>query len=154
MGFLILRPWVQLPPRTPFFILMMNDIVYLNATTVSYHGKALAIMGQPAGGKSTLALLLIQQGWKLVADDLTYFTQKGRLLYANVAKRYAGVLFIRGQGFIKNIPTADKVPLVGILYLGSPYKNNFLPDTGDIPVFFTPMHSQKLPDDVFKLFNG
>ena len=69
--------------------------LYYNATSVSIDGIGLLIEGAPKTGKSSLALSLIDEGAKLISDDLTFLSLKNNKLYALPQKKMTGQLFIR-----------------------------------------------------------
>ena len=48
-------------------LLRPRGLVVLHASSVDIDGKAVAFVGNPGRGKSTLALALLEQGHKLVA---------------------------------------------------------------------------------------
>ncbi|MBR6730630.1 MAG: serine kinase [Alphaproteobacteria bacterium] len=75
--------------------------LYYNATSVSIDGIGLLIEGAPKTGKSSLALSLIDEGAKLISDDLTFLSLKNNKLYALPQKKMTGQLFIRELGFLK-----------------------------------------------------
>ena len=66
------------------------------------------IFGPSGAGKSDLALRLINEGAKLVADDRVELFVSRHRLYARPPKKTAGLLEIRGVGIIE-IPHTNKV---------------------------------------------
>jgi len=51
-------------------ILIQRKILPLHGSAVAINGKAYAIVGRSGAGKSTLSTLLLQQGFRLISDDL------------------------------------------------------------------------------------
>ena len=66
------------------------------------------ILGPSGAGKSDLALRLINEGAKLVADDRVELFVFRRHLHARPPKKTAGLLEIRGVGILE-IPHTNKV---------------------------------------------
>lgn len=82
----------------------------LHATTVAIGAVGVAIEGPSGGGKSDLALRLIDGGARLVADDQTLVERRGDGLVARVPDAIAGLLEVRGLGIIQ-MPYLAEVPL-------------------------------------------
>ena len=61
---------------------------------------AVLLRGPPGAGKSDLALRLIDQGWRLVADDQTAIERAGEALLASAPGAIAGLLEVRGLGIL------------------------------------------------------
>ena len=74
-------PFKPLPyaQALPFFEWGLNwciaayslQFLIIHAAVVEKHGKALILPGSPGSGKSTLCAALINQGWRLLSDELT-----------------------------------------------------------------------------------
>lgn len=77
----------------------MSDLYY-NATGVSIDGMSILIEGEAKSGKSSLALSLIEEGAKLIGDDVVFFTLQNKRIYALPPKKLAGAIFIRGMGLL------------------------------------------------------
>ncbi|GMK40056.1 HPr kinase [Paenibacillus sp. CCS19] len=58
-------------------ILLQRRIVPLHGSAIVIHGKAYAIVGESGAGKSTLAAALLQEGYKLLTDDVIALTWRG-----------------------------------------------------------------------------
>jgi len=56
------------------------------------------IIGPSGAGKSDLALRLLGQGWRLVADDYAHVFASGDAVWATPAERIAGLIEVRGLG--------------------------------------------------------
>jgi len=94
----------------------MEKTQMLHASCVAVGAKSVLLMGEPGGGKSDLALRLIDRGGKLVADDQVVLTRKGKEILTSCPDSIKGLIEIRGVGIFK---TAHKqnVPLLLIVQL-------------------------------------
>ncbi|MBI2059055.1 MAG: hypothetical protein HYT87_04725 [Nitrospirae bacterium] len=52
----------------------------LHATVLTGHGGTLALLGTPGAGKSTLALAMLDEGWRLVTDDVLFYRTHSRAI--------------------------------------------------------------------------
>ena len=84
--------------------------LYYNATSIVLDGIGILIEGAEKSGKSSLALSLIDEGAKLISDDLTFLSLKDKALYALPAQKMQGCLFIRELGILK-IDQVQKEPV-------------------------------------------
>ncbi len=79
--------------------------MFMHATSVAlkagarWHGVLLR--GPSGSGKSDLALRLIEDGARLIADDQTHLSKKGRTLIASPPPVLAGMIEVRGIGIVK-----------------------------------------------------
>jgi len=96
----------------------------VHATSVEIDGHAVLIRGPSGGGKSDLALRLIDAGAMLVADDQTAITIDGGRLFAGVPETIAGLLEVRGLGIIRvpyrpkdveRLPEPSSAQLLGVM---------------------------------------
>jgi HPr kinase/phosphorylase len=78
----------------------MTETTTIHATTVALDGVAVVLRGPPGAGKSDLALRLIDQGARLVADDQTVLTRRGTAVLASAPSPIAGRLEVRGLGIV------------------------------------------------------
>ena len=62
--------------------------------------RGVLITGPSGAGKSDLALRLIGQGWRLVADDYAHVFASGGALYATCPPTIAGRIEARGVGVL------------------------------------------------------
>ena len=76
----------------------------LHATAVARRTPAgwrgVLIQGPSGVGKSDLALRLIGQGWRLVADDWTHLWASNGALYAAAPTTITGQIEVRGLGIV------------------------------------------------------
>lgn len=63
--------------------------------------RAVLLRGPSGAGKSDLALRLLEAGGRLVADDQTRLTRRGRALVATAPATLAGLIEVRGVGIVK-----------------------------------------------------
>lgn len=61
-------------------LLIQRGMLVLHGNALEKDGRAVVCMGHSGAGKSTLAYALMQQGWRLLADDLVAVTPDGRVL--------------------------------------------------------------------------
>jgi len=73
----------------------------INATCVSVENKGVLIVGPAGAGKSDLALRLIDQGAKLIADDQTELKIEKNELCAAAPSTIKGLFEIRHVGLVR-----------------------------------------------------
>lgn len=61
-------------------LLIQRGMLVLHGNALEKNGQAIVCMGHSGAGKSTLAYALMQQGWRLLADDLVAVTPQGMVL--------------------------------------------------------------------------
>jgi serine kinase of HPr protein (carbohydrate metabolism regulator) len=83
----------------------------LHATCVALGDRGVLITGPSGSGKSDLALRLIDEGAKLVADDLTTLRAEAAGLLALAPPRLAGKIEVRGIGIVP-VASASEARLV------------------------------------------
>lgn len=72
----------------------------------SIGGRGILIEGPPGCGKTSLALMLLDRGARLVGDDGVWLTVRDGRLWASAPPNIAGKLEIRNVGIIE-LPTID-----------------------------------------------
>jgi HPr kinase/phosphorylase len=113
----------------------MRDL-NIHATCVALGRKGVLLLGPSGAGKSDLALRLINDGARLVADDRTdLFLRNGRL-HARPPAAIAGLIEVRGLGIIA-LPTARPPAVALAVQLGRPAQR--LP----APAFYMPFKNAK-----------
>jgi serine kinase of HPr protein (carbohydrate metabolism regulator) len=88
----------------------------LHATAIAIGRSAALLSGASGSGKSDLALRLVDEGARLVADDQTILTVSGNRLLASAPAILLGKIELRGLGIVK-LPGAkvtQKAP-IGLL---------------------------------------
>jgi len=99
----------------------------VHATSVEIDGHAVLIRGPSGGGKSDLALRLIDGGATLVADDQTALSAEGGRLFASVPETIAGLIEVRGVGLLR-VPHRARAPLALVVDLVPPKDVERLPE--------------------------
>jgi hypothetical protein len=61
-------------------LLIQRGILVLHGNALEKVGQAIVCLGHSGAGKSTLAYALMEQGWRLLADDLVAITAAGQVL--------------------------------------------------------------------------
>ena len=61
-------------------LLIQRGMLVLHGNALERDGQAIVCLGHSGAGKSTLACALMQQGWRLLADDLVAITADGQVL--------------------------------------------------------------------------
>jgi serine kinase of HPr protein (carbohydrate metabolism regulator) len=79
--------------------------MFVHATSVALKAGArwrgVLLRGPSGSGKSDLALRLIDEGGRLIADDQTHLARKGHALIASPPPVLAGMIEVRGIGIVK-----------------------------------------------------
>lgn len=99
----------------------------VHGTCVAIQGRGVLLRGPSGGGKSDLALRLIDGGALLVADDQTRLERHGRNLIASPPETIAGMLEVRGLGLVR-LPYLERVPLDLVIDLVTPSEVERLPE--------------------------
>ncbi len=81
------------------------DAEHVHATCVAIRHEpgwsAVLLRGPSGAGKSSLALRLIDAGWRLVSDDQTVLRRTREAIVASPPPRLAGLLEVRGLGIVR-----------------------------------------------------
>jgi HPr kinase/phosphorylase len=85
-------------------------MIRVHGTSVSLDGHGILLQGPSGSGKSDLALRLIDQGARLVADDQTELSLVGEELCMTSPAAIAGQLEVRGVGIL-HVPAVSSAPL-------------------------------------------
>jgi HPr kinase/phosphorylase len=92
--------------------------VNIHATCLTVEKKGVLLLGRSGAGKSDLALRLIDDGARLVADDrVELYLARGRLK-ARAPKSIAGLMEVRGLGVIA-LPHAPATDVALAVKLGA-----------------------------------
>jgi HPr kinase/phosphorylase len=85
-------------------------MIRVHGTSVALGGDGVLLRGPSGSGKSDLALRLIDQGAKLVADDQTELRLIGSALRMSAPSTIAGRIEVRGVGIL-HVACAKSAPL-------------------------------------------
>lgn len=77
------------------------DILLVHATAVALGGIGVLLRGDSGAGKSDLALRLIDEGGRLIADDQVLLRREKDAIVADVPHTIAGMLEVRGLGIVR-----------------------------------------------------
>jgi|SRR5581483_173907 len=113
----------------------MADRVTVHATAVAVDGIAVLLRGPPGSGKSDLALRLIDDGARLIADDQTVLVRRGDALHAAPPETIAGRLEVRGLGIV-TLDFAADLRVAAVFDLVPPHAIERLPEP-DVVEFLT-----------------
>ncbi|MBF0326838.1 MAG: HPr kinase/phosphatase C-terminal domain-containing protein [Alphaproteobacteria bacterium] len=94
-------------------------MLLVHATSVEIDGHAVLLRAPSGGGKSDLALRLIDAGAVLVADDQTALTAQDGRLFASCPDTIAGLFEVRGLGVVR-LPHCPRAPLSLVVDLVAP----------------------------------
>lgn len=93
-------------------------MVQIHASCVAIDGVALLLRGPSGVGKSDLALRLVDDGARLVADDRVDVVRDGRGgLIARCPQVLSGLMEVRGLGVLP-VPAINAAPLALVVDLG------------------------------------
>ena len=115
---------------------MAQQSLNIHASCVMLGRAGVLLLGPSGAGKSDLALRLLDEGARLVADDRTDLFVKNQKLFARAPAAIAGLIEVRGLGIIAR-PTAKTAAVALAVQLGGPAAR--LPE----PAFYTPLKSAK-----------
>jgi HPr kinase/phosphorylase len=92
--------------------------------------RAVLLRGPSGAGKSDLALRLIEAGGRLIADDQTRITRRGKALLASAPAALAGLMEVRGVGIVKlgRSQLLSQAPLSLVVDLVPPDRIDRLPE--------------------------
>ena len=88
----------------------------VHGTCVAIDGEGVLLRGPSGCGKSDLALRLIDDGARLVADDRTDLRVVGGRLHASAPRELSGLLEVRGMG-IARLTNVGEAPLAVVVDL-------------------------------------
>jgi len=105
----------------------VSSATQIHATCVEVAGAGVLLIGAPGTGKSDLALRLIDEGARLVADDRTDLLRREGDLFASAPETIAGRIEVRGLG-IMAVPTVARARVRLAVELVGPAAVERLPD--------------------------
>ena len=86
--------------------------VLVHASCVALKSAGVLLLGDSGSGKSDLALRLIHEGWRLVADDRTVLSVAKNGIAAAAPTTIKGLLEVRGLGIIAMAAGPARLKLV------------------------------------------
>ena len=89
----------------------------IHASCVAIGPLGVLLLGPSGAGKSDLALRLIDEGAKLVADDRTILFAKGKALHARAPASIKGLLELRALGIVE-LPVRTEAKIALVVRLG------------------------------------
>jgi serine kinase of HPr protein (carbohydrate metabolism regulator) len=110
----------------------------LHATAVALGEDAVLLRGPSGGGKSDLALRLIDAGARLVADDQTRIWREGDALMLRAPQPIAGLIEVRGIGILR-LPALPVARLALIADLVASQHVERLPEPRSETIFGLPI---------------
>ena len=88
----------------------MNDTLLVHATAVVIDDSAVLLRGPPGAGKSDLALRLMEDGARLLADDQALLQRAGDQVLVRAPAAIAGLIEVRGVGIVR-VDALEEAPL-------------------------------------------
>ena len=85
-------------------------MIRVHGTAIALGGDGILLRGPSGAGKSDLALRLIDQGARLVADDQTELRREGNAVMMSAPATIAGQIEVRGLGIVA-VPSVAAAPL-------------------------------------------
>lgn len=102
-------------------------MIRIHATAVAFGGDGILLRGPSGSGKSDLALRLIDEGARLVADDQTELERVAAGLEMRAPATIAGRIEVRGLGILR-VPALAAAPLRLVVDLVAPEAIERLPE--------------------------
>ncbi len=113
---------------------MSDDGAIVHATAVAIDGRAVLLRGPSGGGKSDLALRLIDAGARLVSDDYSQLRRENDAIVVRAPEPISGLLEVRGVGILPVAAVAE-APLALIADLVAPQHVERLPEPRSETIF-------------------
>jgi HPr kinase/phosphorylase len=88
----------------------VNDTLLVHATAVVIDDSAVLLRGPPGAGKSDLALRLMEDGARLLADDQALLQRAGDQVLVRAPAAIAGLIEVRGVGIVR-VDALEEAPL-------------------------------------------
>jgi serine kinase of HPr protein (carbohydrate metabolism regulator) len=101
-------------------------MIRVHGTAIALGSEGILLRGPSGAGKSDLALRLIDQGARLVADDQTELRRDGGDIIMSVPATIAGRIEVRGIGIV-DVPHLASAPLRLVVDLMPPQEIERMP---------------------------
>src|ERR1700722_15357815 len=101
-------------------------MIRVHGTAIALGGEGILLRGPSGAGKSDLAVRLIDQGARLVADDQTELRREGGDIIMSVPATIAGRIEVRGIGIV-DVPHLASAPLRLVVDLMPPQEIERMP---------------------------
>jgi HPr kinase/phosphorylase len=101
-------------------------MIRVHGTAIALGGEGILLRGPSGAGKSDLALRLIDQGARLVADDQTELRRDGHEITMSAPATIAGQIEVRGLGIVA-LPSVVSAPLRLVVDLMAPAEIERMP---------------------------
>lgn len=101
-------------------------MIRVHGTAIALGGDGILLRGPSGAGKSDLALRLIDQGARLVADDQTELQREGDDIIMKAPASIAGRIEVRGLGIV-DVPHLASAPLRLVVDLMPPQEIERMP---------------------------
>jgi HPr kinase/phosphorylase len=109
-------------------------MIRIHGTAIVVEGEGVLLRGPPGAGKSDLALRLIDQGARLVADDQVELRLIAGAVRMTAPKILAGRMEVSGVGIL-SVPAIASAPLRLVVDLVAPEQIERLPETATCGYF-------------------
>jgi HPr kinase/phosphorylase len=106
----------------------VTNPILVHATAIAIEGNAVLLRGRPGAGKSDLALRLIDDGARLVADDQAELRRVREHILVRAPASIVGLLEVRGIGIVR-VGAVAEAPLALLVDLVAPAEVEHLPQT-------------------------
>ena len=105
----------------------MIDTLLVHATAIAIEGDAILLRGPPGAGKSDLALRLIEDEARLIADDQALLRRADNHVLVRAPAAIAGLIEVRGVGILR-VDCLDEAPLALVVDLVPSAEVERIPD--------------------------
>jgi len=103
------------------------DTLLVHATAIAIEGDAILLRGPPGAGKSDLALRLIEDEARLIADDQALLRRADNHVLVRAPAAIAGLIEVRGVGILR-VDCLDEAPLALVVDLVPSAEVERIPD--------------------------
>jgi serine kinase of HPr protein (carbohydrate metabolism regulator) len=119
------------------------DTTRINGTCVAIDGHGVLLRGPSGSGRSDLALRLIDEGARLVADDWAEVTVEAGRVFLSAPPAIAGLIEARGLGVLA-LGGATRAPLALVVDLVDSSAVERMPESSSCDIAGTPVPCVRL----------